>query len=52
MEVLPDYPTDREGLLARLGEAGISARRGIMATHRQPAYAGSDARTRSPSPSG
>ena len=36
-----EVPTDREGLLARLGEAGISARRGIMATHRQPAYAGS-----------
>lgn len=40
VEVLPDYPTDREGLLARLGEAGVSARRGIMATHRQPAYRG------------
>jgi dTDP-4-amino-4,6-dideoxygalactose transaminase len=40
VEVLPAYPTDREGLLAELGQAGISARRGIMATHRQPAYAG------------
>jgi dTDP-4-amino-4,6-dideoxygalactose transaminase len=40
VEVLPEYPTDREGLLTRLGEAGISARRGIMASHRQPAYSG------------
>jgi dTDP-4-amino-4,6-dideoxygalactose transaminase len=40
VEVLQEYPTDREGLLARLGEAGISARRGIMASHRQPAYQG------------
>jgi dTDP-4-amino-4,6-dideoxygalactose transaminase len=40
VEVLPEHPTDREGLMQRLGEAGISARRGIMATHRQPAYAG------------
>jgi dTDP-4-amino-4,6-dideoxygalactose transaminase len=42
VEVLPDYPTDREGLLARLGEAGVSARRGIMASHRQPAYRDQD----------
>jgi dTDP-4-amino-4,6-dideoxygalactose transaminase len=40
VEVLPGFRTDREGLLTKLGEAGISARRGIMATHRQPAYAG------------
>jgi dTDP-4-amino-4,6-dideoxygalactose transaminase len=40
VEVLPGYHTDREGLMARLGEAGVSARRGIMATHRQPAYRG------------
>ncbi|UZX05176.1 DegT/DnrJ/EryC1/StrS family aminotransferase [Arthrobacter sp. CDRTa11] len=38
LEVLPAFPTDREGLLARLADAGISARRGIMAAHRQPAY--------------
>ena len=36
----PSYPLDREELLAHLAEAGISARRGIMAAHRQPAYAG------------
>jgi dTDP-4-amino-4,6-dideoxygalactose transaminase len=39
LEVGPDYPVDREGLLAALAEADISARRGIMAAHRQPAYA-------------
>ena len=38
VEVLPDYPTDRDGLLERLAHADISARRGIMAAHRQPAY--------------
>ncbi len=40
VEVEPDYPIDREGLMERLAEAEISARRGIMAAHRQPAYAG------------
>jgi len=39
LEVGPEYPLDREGLLAALAEAEISARRGIMASHRQPAYA-------------
>lgn len=38
LEVLPGFATDREGLLARLSDAGISARRGTMASHRQPAY--------------
>jgi dTDP-4-amino-4,6-dideoxygalactose transaminase len=38
VEVLPDYPLHREGLLLALAEADISARRGIMASHRQPAY--------------
>jgi dTDP-4-amino-4,6-dideoxygalactose transaminase len=38
VEVLPEFPVDREGLLARLAEHDISARRGIMAAHRQPAY--------------
>jgi len=38
VEVLPDYGTDREGLLAALAAADISARRGIMAAHRQPPY--------------
>lgn len=39
VQVGEDYPLDREGLLAALADAGVSARRGIMAIHRQPAYA-------------
>ncbi|MFD6176662.1 MULTISPECIES: DegT/DnrJ/EryC1/StrS family aminotransferase [unclassified Isoptericola] len=39
LEVGDGYPLDREGLLAALGAAGVSARRGIMAAHRQPAHA-------------
>jgi dTDP-4-amino-4,6-dideoxygalactose transaminase len=42
LEVGPEYPLDRDGLLERLAEADISARRGIMAAHRQPAYLGRD----------
>ena len=39
--VLPDeFPCTRDELLARLDEAGISGRRGIMASHLEPAYAG------------
>ncbi|WP_206305742.1 DegT/DnrJ/EryC1/StrS family aminotransferase [Actinacidiphila soli] len=40
--VLPaeDFPVSRDDLLAALAEAGISARRGIMASHLEPAYAG------------
>lgn len=38
VEVLEDHPLDREELLMHLAEAGISARRGIMAAHRQPAH--------------
>ncbi len=38
VEVGGDYPTDRDGLLEALAHADISARRGIMATHRQPPY--------------
>lgn len=38
VEVLPGYPTDRDGLLRALAEADVSARRGIMSSHRQPAY--------------
>ena len=41
VEVGPEYPIDREGLVERLARAEISARRGIMAAHRQPAYSGS-----------
>lgn len=38
VEVEDGYPTDREGLLEALARADISARRGIMAAHRQPPY--------------
>ena len=41
-EVLPEFALGREELLERLARDGISARRGIMAAHRQPAYAGLD----------
>ncbi|WP_036964986.1 DegT/DnrJ/EryC1/StrS family aminotransferase [Promicromonospora kroppenstedtii] len=47
VEVLPGYRLDREGLLRALAAASISARRGIMAAHRQPAHA---ARTHVPLP--
>jgi dTDP-4-amino-4,6-dideoxygalactose transaminase len=40
VEVLPGFPLDREELLEWLAADGISARRGIMAAHRQEAYAG------------
>ena len=42
LEVLPGFGRTREGMLEHLAERGISARRGIMASHRQPAYAGRD----------
>lgn len=35
----PAFPVDRDALLAALADAGISARRGIMAAHLEPAYA-------------
>ncbi|MFV0428663.1 MAG: DegT/DnrJ/EryC1/StrS family aminotransferase [Arachnia sp.] len=38
IEVGPGFGMDREGLLRLLAEHEISARRGIMAAHRQPAY--------------
>ncbi len=41
-EVLPGFGLGREALLAHLARDGISARRGIMAAHRQPAYTGRD----------
>jgi dTDP-4-amino-4,6-dideoxygalactose transaminase len=34
------YGRERNDVLAKLAEAGISARRGIMAAHLEPAYAG------------
>ncbi len=39
VEVSADSSRTREGLLADLARADISARRGIMAAHRQPPYA-------------
>lgn len=38
VEVGAEYPLDRDGALAKLAEVDISARRGIMAAHRQPPY--------------
>jgi dTDP-4-amino-4,6-dideoxygalactose transaminase len=43
VEVLPGAANTRDGILAALADAGISARRGIMAAHRQPAYRGRSA---------
>jgi len=40
VEVGQSYPLTRDELLEHLAAQGISARRGIMAAHRQPAYAG------------
>ncbi|MFB4316861.1 DegT/DnrJ/EryC1/StrS family aminotransferase [Actinomadura sp. 21ATH] len=39
--LLPDdFPLGRDDLLRRMLASGVSARRGIMAAHREPAYAG------------
>ncbi|TFD66801.1 DegT/DnrJ/EryC1/StrS family aminotransferase [Cryobacterium ruanii] len=38
IDVQPDFALDREGVLVALANAEVSARRGIMAAHRQPAY--------------
>ncbi|VTR76317.1 DegT/DnrJ/EryC1/StrS family aminotransferase [Cellulomonas hominis] len=42
VEVAPGFPMGRDALLAHLAAADISARRGIMAAHRQPAYGSGD----------
>lgn len=39
VELEEGFPLDREGLMSALADADISARRGVMAAHRQPAYA-------------
>lgn len=39
IELTPDWPTGRDDLLAAMLEHGVSLRRGIMAAHREPAYA-------------
>ena len=42
--LLPDsFPVSRNELLRLLADAGVSARRGIMAAHLEPAYAGQQA---------
>ena len=38
VEVGPEFPRTRDELLADFAASGISARPGIMASHRQPAY--------------
>lgn len=40
VELGPEYPLSRTELLGALAQEGVSARAGIMAAHRQPAYAG------------
>jgi dTDP-4-amino-4,6-dideoxygalactose transaminase len=40
VELDDGYPLTRNELLAALASDGVSARAGIMAAHRQPAYAG------------
>jgi perosamine synthetase len=46
--LLPDdFPVSRDELLQQLAQAGVSARRGIMAAHLEPVYHGS---TRGPLP--
>jgi len=43
--LLPDdFPVSRNDLLQILSESGVSARRGIMAAHQEPAYAGHGSR--------
>lgn len=39
VELEEDFPLDREQLMSALADADVSARRGVMAAHRQPAHA-------------
>ncbi|GAA1995056.1 DegT/DnrJ/EryC1/StrS family aminotransferase [Catenulispora subtropica] len=39
VRLVDSFPLTRDELLARLAKAGVSARRGIMAAHLEPAYA-------------
>jgi dTDP-4-amino-4,6-dideoxygalactose transaminase len=45
VEVGPEFPRTRDELLVELATAGVSARPGIMAAHRQPAYRDRDTGT-------
>ena len=47
IEVLPGFGTDRNGVLEALARQEISARRGIMAAHLEPAYRNRDTGTAS-----
>jgi dTDP-4-amino-4,6-dideoxygalactose transaminase len=40
VRLAPDFPVSRNELLSLLADHGVSARRGIMAAHREPAFAG------------
>ena len=48
----PEFGAARDEVLAELAAAGVSARRGIMAAHLEPAYAGRARTRRCRSPSG
>lgn len=41
VEIGEEYPLSRDELLLHLADVGVSARRGIMCAHLQPAYSGS-----------
>jgi perosamine synthetase len=41
VQLSDDFPVSRDELLQHLAEAGVSARRGIMAAHLEPTYEGS-----------
>jgi perosamine synthetase len=41
VELAEGFPVRRDELLRLLADSGVSARRGIMAAHLEPAYAGS-----------
>ena len=45
IEISPEFPLSRDELLEHLAANEISARRGIMASHRQPAYRDRDTGT-------
>ena len=40
IELAPDFPMERDEFMAAMAADGISPRRGIMAAHLEPAYAG------------
>jgi dTDP-4-amino-4,6-dideoxygalactose transaminase len=44
LRLTEDYPISRDLLMQRLLDNGVSSRRGVMATHREPAFRGFDHR--------